>query len=59
MAQNPETRAHSDDHDQAATPPHGDPLAPEAPAGATSPDEPRERPEEESATPPHGDPLAP
>jgi hypothetical protein len=47
----------SDDHDEAATPPHGDPLAPEAPAGAVEDDEPQEVPEEESATPPHGDPL--
>ena len=59
MAQNPETPAHGDDQDEAATAPHGDPLAPEAPAGATPSDEPRELPEEESATPPHGDPLAP
>jgi hypothetical protein len=59
MPQDPETPAHSDDHDQAATPPHGDPLAPEAPGGATPPDGPQARPEEESATPPHGDPLAP
>jgi len=59
MPQDPETPAHSDDRDQAATPPHGDPLAPEAPGGATPPDGPQARPEEESATPPHGDPLAP
>ena len=48
---------HSDDHDQAAPPPRGDPLAPEAPSGAVPDAGPQERPEEETATPPHGDPL--
>jgi hypothetical protein len=57
MAQDHEGSPHSDEHDQAATPPHGDPLAPEAPAGAVPGDDPQERPEEETATPPHGDPL--
>ena len=48
---------HSDDHDQSATPPHGDPLAPDAPAGGVPGEHPQERPQDETATPPHGDPL--
>jgi hypothetical protein len=58
MPHDHESAPHSDEHDQAATPPHGDPLDPEAPAGATPEPGPQERPEDETATPPHGDPLA-
>ncbi len=48
---------HTDPPGESATPPHGDPLEPEAP-GATPPPAPHEHPPAETSTPPHGDPLA-
>ena len=50
------TQPHSDPRGESATPPHGDPLSPEAP-GAATPTVPHEHGPAETTTPPHGDPL--
>ena len=51
------TQPHSDARGESATPPHGDPLSPEAP-GAATPTAPHEHGPAETTTPPHGDPLS-
>jgi hypothetical protein len=48
---------HSDARGESATPPHGDPLVPEAPT-AGLPATPHEDAPAETTTPPHGDPLS-